>query len=36
MIEIINGYKSLGDKDVLKNVNLKVEQGSILGLIGPR
>lgn len=35
MIEIINGYKSLGDKEVLKNINLKVEQGSIFGLIGP-
>ncbi|KYH28933.1 ABC transporter ATP-binding protein [Clostridium colicanis] len=35
MIEIINGHKSLGDKDVLKNINLKVEKGSIFGLIGP-
>lgn len=35
MIEIINGHKSLGDKEVLKNINLKVEQGSIFGLIGP-
>jgi len=35
VIEIINGYKSLGDKEVLKNINLKVEQGSIFGLIGP-
>lgn len=35
MIEIINGNKSLGDKDVLKNINLKVEKGSIFGLIGP-
>jgi ABC-2 type transport system ATP-binding protein len=35
VIEIINGHKSLGDKDVLKNINLKVEKGSIFGLIGP-
>lgn len=35
MIDIINGYKNLGDKEVLKNINLKVEKGSIFGLIGP-
>lgn len=35
MIDIVDGYKSLGDKEVLKNINLKVEKGSIFGLIGP-
>jgi ABC-2 type transport system ATP-binding protein len=35
VIDIINGYKSLGDKEVLKDINIKVEKGSIFGLIGP-
>lgn len=35
MIEIVNGYKSLSDKEVLRDINLKIEKGSIFGLIGP-
>lgn len=35
MIEIVNGCKSLSDKEVLRDINLKIEKGSIFGLIGP-
>lgn len=35
MIDIVNGCKRLGDKQVLKDINLKVDKGSIFGLIGP-
>ena len=34
MIEINNLCKSFGDKLVLQNVNLKVEDGKVLGLVG--
>lgn len=34
MIEIKNLNKSLDDKEILKNINIKVESGSIFGLIG--
>ncbi len=35
MIEISNLYKNLGNKEILKNINLKIEKGSIFGIIGP-
>lgn len=35
MIEINNLYKNLGNKEILKNINLKIEKGSIFGIIGP-
>jgi len=35
VIEIVNGCKSLSDKEVLRDINLKIEKGSIFGLIGP-
>lgn len=34
MIEINNLYKNLGNKEILKNINLKIEKGSIFGIIG--
>ncbi|KAJ53889.1 ABC-2 type transport system ATP-binding protein [Clostridium tetanomorphum] len=34
MLQINNVYKSLGDKQILKDVNLTVNKGSIFGLIG--
>ena len=34
MIEIKNLNKSFSDKQVLKNINLKIEDGKVLGLIG--
>ncbi len=35
MIELIDVNKFFGDKDVLKNINLKIEQGEVVALIGP-
>ncbi|MDP4146388.1 MAG: ABC transporter ATP-binding protein [Bacillota bacterium] len=35
MISIKGVNKKLGDKEVLKNINLHIEKGSIFGLIGP-
>ncbi|WP_461613432.1 ABC transporter ATP-binding protein [Clostridium sp. Marseille-QA1073] len=35
MIEINNLYKNLGNKKILKNINLKIDRGSIFGIIGP-
>lgn len=35
MIEINNLYKNLSNKEILKNINLKIEKGSIFGIIGP-
>jgi ABC-2 type transport system ATP-binding protein len=35
VIEISNVYKTLGENEVLKNINMKVDKGSIFGLIGP-
>lgn len=35
MIEICGVNKKLGEKQVLKDVNIKVDKGSIFGLIGP-
>ena len=34
MIEIKKLNKSFSDKQVLKNINLKIEDGKVLGLIG--
>lgn len=34
MIEIKNVSKRLGDKDILKNLNLNIKNGSIFGLVG--
>ncbi|MBR2990597.1 MAG: ABC transporter ATP-binding protein [Solobacterium sp.] len=34
MLRIENLYKSFGDKEVLRNLNLQVENGSIFGLVG--
>lgn len=35
MLEIKDIYKSFGEKEVLKGINLKVEKGDIIGIIGP-
>ena len=35
MLEIKNIYKSFGKKKVLKGINLKVNEGDIIGIIGP-
>lgn len=35
MIELIDVNKFFGDKHVLKNINLKIEQGEVVALIGP-
>ena len=35
MIELIDVNKYFGDKHVLKNINLKIEQGEVVALIGP-
>ena len=35
MLEIKDIYKSFGEKEVLKGINLKVEKGNIIGIIGP-
>lgn len=35
MIEILGVYKKFENKEVLKDVNLKISKGSIFGLIGP-
>lgn len=34
LVEFKNVYKSYDDKDVLKNVNFKIEKGRIIGLLG--
>ena len=34
-VEFKNLSKSYGTKEVLKNVNLKIEPGKIYGLLGP-
>lgn len=34
MIEICNAYKRFVDKEVIKNINIKVDKGQIYGLIG--
>ena len=34
MIEIKNLYKSFGDKQVLKNLSIKIDDGKIFGLVG--
>lgn len=34
MISIENLYKSFGDKVVLSNINLKINEGQVLGLVG--
>lgn len=35
MINIINGEKSFYNKKAIKDINMKIEEGSIFGLIGP-
>jgi ABC-2 type transport system ATP-binding protein len=35
LIKIEKGFKTLGEKQVLKDININVEKGSIFGLIGP-
>lgn len=35
VLELINLKKSFGEKDVLKEINLKINRGSIIGYIGP-
>ena len=35
MIEITGLKKSFGDHEVLKNVNLKIEKGSVVSILGP-
>ena len=35
MIEVCNLYKSFGDNHVLKGVNLKIEKGEIVVILGP-
>jgi len=34
-IELVNITKSFGDKIVLKNINLQVEEGKLISLLGP-
>lgn len=34
MLEVINLHKSYGNKEVLKGINLKVDEGTIFGFIG--
>ena len=34
LLEIKNLYKSYGEKQVLKNINLTVPRGKIIGLLG--
>lgn len=35
MLEILNIKKSYGKKEVLKNIDLKIEDGECIGIIGP-
>lgn len=35
MISIKNVSKKIGDKEILKNINIEVQKGNIFGLIGP-
>ena len=35
MIKIENLNKYFGDKHVLKDINLKIQDGEVVGLIGP-
>ncbi len=35
LVETINLCQRYGEKDILKNINIKVEQGEVLALIGP-
>ena len=34
LLEIKNLYKSYGNKEVLKNINLEIPSGKIIGLLG--
>ena len=34
-IEVINLKKSYGSKEAVKNINFKVEENQIIGLLGP-
>lgn len=34
MIKIQNLYKSYGSKEVLKNINIEIEDGTVIGLVG--
>lgn len=34
LVKISNLYKSYGNKDVLKNINLEIKKGKIIGLLG--
>lgn len=35
LIEVSSLYKRYGEKEVLKNINIKVERGEVLAIIGP-
>ena len=35
MIELANIEKSFGDKKILKGINLSVDEGDVVALIGP-
>ena len=35
MIKIDNLHKSYGDNDVLKGINLRIEEGEVIAIIGP-
>ncbi len=35
LIEVINLYQRYGERDILKNINLSIEQGEVFALIGP-
>ena len=35
IVEFKNVYKSYGDKDILKGIDLKIPKGKIVGLLGP-
>ena len=35
LIEVRSLYKRFGEKEALKNINIKVERGEVLAIIGP-
>jgi len=35
LIETVDLYQRLGDRDILKNINIRIERGEVFALIGP-
>ncbi|MBI2287777.1 MAG: ATP-binding cassette domain-containing protein [Chloroflexi bacterium] len=35
LLEVVNLCQRYGERDILKNINLKVERGEVFALIGP-